>query len=946
VPPDPPVREPAGSREPAGLYGRDAEFAVLEQVAERVRAGRCAVVAIDGEAGIGKTTFLRAFLEGLPGFTVLRAAAVPAEAEVGYGILQQLLADAGPDLLARYPLLAGPLRSDVAPLAVGADLLVLLGDLQAAGPVALVVDDVQWADEPSLDALGFVARRLRADRVVVLFTCRTGGPTRAGTDLRIAGGRDEPARIRLRGLDPAEVAALANATLGRPLSRAAAVWLCAHTQGHPLYLRALLSELTPEQLEDTGQRLPVPRSLTATIQARLARLPEPSRRLLEALAVLDARCPLARVAQLAGVAEPALALEAALHAELVEWWPAEPLAPVAFRHPLHRDAVYTALPPTRRTELHAGAVPLVDHRAAWLHRVAAATGVDPEVAARLEEAAAEESGRGEHLTAANYLLWAAQLSDTRAEYERRLLTAALRSVLDWRMQWAVRLRAEIEGCAASALRDCVMGILATLADNELGTAHRLLTGTLRATEGRPELGWVRGLAAVFLASLNLWRGRGRETVEAGELALSTGLLDERLADVARMVIAVGRSRYGGFPAALADLAHLPAAASDVARADMESLACRGALRAVSGRLAEAADDLSTVVRLERAGAPVSMGAHGSFAYLATVRYLRGEWDDALIAAQQGMSLVESGEQVFHYGLLHLAGCFVPAGRGGWSTAQAHVAAAEQVARAVGSPQERRYAAIAAAVLAQARGEPAGMLAALAPLRGLDPAEAATEHVWWQLSWRPLLVEALTGTGFVEEAAAELDRLRAVAGGVEYLGVVLARLAGALAEARGDAPAALDAYRQGAEAAAGEEDAPLYRAMLAQAYGRLLLTEGSRRDALHWLRSAHRGFSALGAEPFARRCEAELERHGGGQRSPRGSRPGFELSDREFQVARLAERGWTNRQIAAELYVSAKTVEYHLAHVYLKLGVANRHQLRGRITAPGAETAPAPATATG
>lgn len=877
-----------------GFVGREPELARLARAADEARTGAPRLVRIEGPAGIGKTALLRRFLATKSDWTVLRAVCDPAETMLAYGVINQLWRR-GPGGAGEHDTLFD----------VGARLLATLDEAQRTGPVAVVVDDLQWADRFSLRALGFALRRLRADQVLVLLAHRSLAEPDAVEELRLADGGAAETRIVLDGLAPDEVRALAQQVTTATLPQDVTDRLHTRTRGHPLYARVLAVELLPDGEHGT-RSWPVSATLNAAVRSSLARLPEQARALVEALAVLDTRSPLRQVARVAGVTGAADALRDAIAADLVEWWPAEPHSPVELRHPLQRDAVYAALDPGRRRELHAAAQHVVDRSAAWAHRVAAATDGDPLLADELEAAAAEEHRRGRTDTAGRYLLWAAELSDTTASRERRLLTACLRSLLSWRADWARRFLAEVEGCADGPLRDCVLGILTMLDRGELTKAEHCLDRALR----HPEADWVAPHAAVFRAALALWREQPAETAAAADLALSHGQLGAADVDMVKTLVVVGRSREIGLPAALAELGH------GVLRG--EQLACRGSLRTMVGDLGGAVADLTAAIR-DRSAGTADRPALAPHSYLGVARYLRGEWADAAIAAERGVVVAETTRQSYHFSLSHLCATLTAAGTGDWPTAERHVAATVDWARRIGAPQDVRYAAIAVAVLAHARADDAAVLAALAPVR--EGAADEDHHTWWQSWWRPLLVDSLVTTGHLDEAARVLVATNRSLGDVPYLAPALARLRGRLYEARGDDHAALRAYQR---APASTGDGPLARALLEQSHGRLLLRLRRQEEAATRLRSAHERFTELGARPYAERCAADLASSGAPVTT--SSDPVGALTKREREVAHLVARGFSNERAARELHVSVKTIEYHLGRTYPKLGIRSRLEL--------------------
>ncbi|MYS80328.1 helix-turn-helix transcriptional regulator [Embleya scabrispora] len=923
----------------AGLFvGRVRESQRLDECADKARRGESWLAVVEGEAGIGKTALLRRFSADLAGFTLLWATGDPSESDLPGGVVGQLVRRLDPTLVKRFPLLAQE-TSGAPAHAVGGQLLLLLGALQEdMGPVAVVVDDLQWADTLSVQTLGFVVRRLWADRVLTVLATRPDAEGSAGVPDRLVRSSDRAVRIGLDGLDDGDVAQLARGLIEARLAPALVRRLHAYTRGHPLYLRTVLAEVPVDTLRDEAfERWPVPRSLQVGIRAQVDRLPRESVELLEAMAVLDTRVPLATAARLAALEDPARALGPALAVGLAQWWPTEPQSPVALVHALQRDAVYDAIGPERRRALHAGAAALVGTAAAWTHRVAAATSADPQLADELEQSATREASSGRNALAATRLLWASALSEHRDDRERRLLTACAQSLLTMQPVTAAKLRPQVEDCAPGPLRSCVLGVMDMTA-GRFPSGEALLNKAWRSALAEPGADWVAVLAGTFLANIMLRNGRGAETVEIARQTLTIGDLDPATTDFTRAVLATGRLWDRGPRAALRDVAHLPAESSTVPDHQLDTLATRGVLRLFLGELASARADLATVARRDRQGAGSKLGSL-TLSLMSVVDYLDGDWNAGESAADRALAIAAAQDQRIGDAAARFAAVCVQAGRGQWDAADGHVEVLSQLTQALGSPVEIVYSSLAAATLAQARADHPAMLRALEPL--LDRA-SRTEGDGIRLRFKPfwlwqqsLLVEALTGTGQLAAAARALRDLHEGYDGTGYLRIVVARLAGVLAEAEGRPRDALAIYEQavGSSAAAevhtdaAADSAPLYRAMLEQAYGRTLSATGSapRRQAAKWLTTAHGRFGALRADPFLRRCAADLSAVGLGAPAEGPDRRPV-LTERELSVAHLIAGGRTNQEAAAELYVSHKTIEYHLSNIYTKLGISSRRQL--------------------
>jgi DNA-binding CsgD family transcriptional regulator len=897
------------------FVGRAAELERVAEVITRVEAGQPWLLAIEGDPGMGKTVLARHCLAEPAGLKVLSARADQAEADLDFGIVDQLLRAAGDGSAAAA---TDGTASPISSFAVGARLLEVVGEQLAASPVAILVDDLQWADRRSVEALTFMLRRLSVDPVIAVVIYRGPADRLDEAAQRMLQSLENRLLVPLEGLGLAEVASLATALGTGSLDDQAVRRLHQGTGGHPLYLRTVLSEGSGFDPRAPG-RLVLPRSLAAAVGEHLRVLPPDTRAILEMLSVLNLRVPLAQLGQAAEVGSASAAIEPAVASGLVDRWPEEPSCPVAIRHPLVRDAIYAGITMARRRPLHARAASVVSEPASWEHRVAALDQPDEGLADQLERLAAEEAADGRLALAATHLRWASDISPIRADRERRLLTAALHLMLAEESR-GLAMRPEVEAAAPSPLRSCVLGTMA-FSSGQLREAERQFSEALEQARDAPGSRPLAALIANRLAGTYTLLGDGEKVMTFGRQALGTGGLDAAAASQTRTLIAIGASQVAGPRAALAELGHLDADPARVGPVDIDGLSFRGVFRLVAGDLGPAISDLTASLGLARRGATLTLGLRAYF-YLALAQYLAGAWDDVLLTAEQGFSAAAIHARRYELPLLHLAAGCVPAGRGATEEAERHARLAEEAAASLDYGQERVYAAVARALVCQASGDYLGMADALRPWQD-DAALDGRSRVYAVL-WRPLLAEGLVGSGQAEQADAVLAQLRAASGQVGYLAPALAWLEGWLAEQRGDPEQALRMYRRGEDTPAPQ--CPVHTGRLLLAHGRLLRRTGNRKDAVDRLRWAHDLYARLRAAPFIARTEEELAacRLPGG---PARKQPVLALTSRETEVAHLVGRGLSNPEVAAELFISRKAVEYHLGNIYAKCGLRGRQELR-------------------
>jgi len=889
---------------------------------EQARAGQPRLVLIEGPAGIGKTTLVRRFLAETDEQCVLRASGEEAEAGLPFGVLAQLLA-AAPTTPAG---LAGAEVADggpVDPLAAGAVLLDRLGALQESDPVVVVVDDLHWADQASLRALTFALRRLRVDRMLTLVLTRDVAEARLPDGLRRLLADDDTLQLRLGGLEVEELRALSGQLGHRPLSVRAAARLRTHTDGSPLHARALLEQIPAEVLDDPQVPLPAPRSFALLVLARLAACAAEVQELVAAASVLGARCRLHQAAALAKLDDPLPALEQAIAAGLLAEQPGGP--GVGFPHPLVHAAIYQQLGPARRAELHTRAASVADEEPARLrHRVCAASGPDPALAADLARAGRRDTTAGAWASAAGHLATAARLAPSRTDHEQLTLEAIECQVLTGDIADPARLTSRLRDFRETGWRSYILARLA-FAAGRLNQAEALLGDAWQRCDPATDPALGARIAGQFAGVCTL-QLRGQDAAGWAELALR--LAPEQTAtDTIHDIVLVGRGLSGHADAALAAAATLPDPAV-ASVAELDTLFGRGLVRTWTDDLAGARQDLAGVLTAAHDRSVVFRVLAATM--LGQAEYRLGCWDDAIVHCDLAVSIAADADQPGYGPLGHAITCLVRAARGQWDPAAAHAEAA-QLGAVPGNLGYIVYAATATAQLARARGQPETVVAALDPLLHLERRDGIDEPAVFP--WHDLLVDALVAVGEHDQAAAVLGPFEAMAAtrGRCSAMAAAARARANLEAARGHHARADQAFQTGL-AHAAQVDLPFDRALLQLAYGGFLRRAGKRTLAAAQLHAARATLTRLDAQPDLERCERELAACGLRPRR-RTERDTARLTPQELAVARLATAGLSNRQAARELVISVKTVEYHLGNVYAKLQISSRGQLTKRLAKP-------------
>lgn len=912
------------------FVGRTEELAAFEAALRAVQAGQPRVVLVEGEAGVGKSSLVSHFASQHPDACFLWVSGEESEMSLAWGVVDQLLAAARSAAEESAP---HAVMKDADPLTAGARLVAVLGDLQAGDKVVvLVVDDLHWSDQPSARALLFALRRMQADRVLALVTVRAGELSRLGEGWsRFASGDHRAARLRLDGLDAGDLAVMARKLGAGELTRRTATLLLDHTGGNSLHCRALLEELGQGGLARAGQDLPAPRALAAIVASRLSALTEAAQRLVTAAAVLGRRCPLAAAAALAGLADPLSALDEAAAAGLLVEDRAAPAADIAFAHSLVHAAVRDGVSPSRTRGLHRAAAMLVPGTAALAHRVAAAAGPDDSLADDLEAAARAAVTAGRTAQAAAWLAQSAAASTGRRDEERRLLDAIAVLVGCSDVAGALALWPSVAELGPSARRSALLGHLDLLCGRgSVVEAHLLEAWQAHDPDTERQVG---AAAATSLSAYLVTLQRVEEAIIWGERAIKAGGSDQRARLYALLPVALALALAGRGREALARLDALPAVAIEVPREATDGLVIRGMCRLFTDDPAGAAADLSVAVARLQAGASVRYAGQSLF-YLTAAEYRIGAWDDALLHGELAVSLAHDTDRTGEFAFTHAYAALVPAARGDWQLASAHVEASRAAARTA-TATGKTAAAMAGAELAFARGDLHEVLSSTAVARDLAQVEFPGVA-----DWRALELDALVGLGRLDDADAALAELGAVpASGLASGAMVAARLRGNLAVARGDMDGAEQAFLLAGHLARSLS-LPFQTAMLERDDGRRLRRAGDRQGAVACLRKARGQLASLGARPYVAACERELQACGA-EVAPGVALARWNLTASEAAVARLVATGRSNREVAAELFVSVKAVEFHLGHVFDKVGIRSRRALPDRLAEAAGATARKP-----
>jgi DNA-binding CsgD family transcriptional regulator len=891
------------------LRGREEQQAAIDELLERAREGGSGALVLRGEPGIGKTALLDYAADRAGGMLVLRTAGIESEAELPFAGLHQLARPA----LDRLDVLPEPQRLALSGAfglmtgSVGDRFLAGLGVLSLLSeisPVVCLIDDAHWLDRASAEALLFAARRLHRDGVAMIFAARD-----------YPGAFQTPgiAELPVGGLDAAAAAALL-ADRDVLLSRELRDQLIADTRGNPL----ALIELSAAAPQGDGLRLgrSAPMPLTSRVldafDHQIRSLPAATRSVL-LIAAADDTGDLSLLHR-AGVS--IADLNAAEERELVSI----ATGALEFRHPLIRAAAYHSATHSQRIAAHQGLAEACTgyadaDRRAW-HLAVATTSPDEQVAAELEQAGERAATRNGHAPAAAAFERAAQLSEDPAAAARRLVLAAEAAADSGQLDTA-RALAERAGRATSEVALTVrllrVRALADVADGIMRSAHALnIAGAAAIAATEPE----RALWMLMEAHQAIRQAPHDHDLIAGTVDQLDALglpEDHRLMPLVWLIKWNAAMILGSDTTKFAPLDEVIDRSRAIAlTVGPRALLIVAACVCLAGRDDAMADIAAALVAEARAGGVIGI-LPGGLCQLSWAETMLGRYTDARISATECRQLARDLGQPFWASWACGTLAYLAAVQGDEPLCRAY---AGELLPAEESVAEMAWAEAALVLLDLGYGRVTDAFERLEAV-----ASGPARHHPNVTRMAPDLVEAAVRLGRPDRAAEALMRFG------QWAPLVGQPWAEAL-QARCEALIAADAepHYQRALALHERDTRPFDRARTELVYGEWLRRERRKREARIHLHAALQAFEALGAVPWANRARSELTATG--ILAPRAAAPDIlaALTPQELQITRLAARGLQNRDIAAQLFLSPRTVAYHLYKAYPKLGVSSRGEL--------------------
>lgn len=908
------------------LAGREAELARIDRLLDDARAARSGVLVVVGEPGIGKTSLLEHAVVRADDMLALRAQGVETESELPFAALHELL---GPivDSIDEIPepqaaALRGALlletTDEVDPFAVYAAVLSTVAVASDRRPTVLVVDDAHWLDTASTEALAFAGRRLKSDCVAMLVALR---PEAASPFLRAPF-----AQLLLAALDRSAAAQLMRDARGRAPGGRVVEQLVEATGGNPLALIELATELSDGEFDGRVplRRVPPTRIVEEAFAARLGPLPHTARTALLVAAASESDDMHELLSAAVTLGSDAGGFEVAEEARIVRI----DEGTVHFAHPLLRAAVIAAASPAELRDAHRALANAVagsrgPERRAW-HLAAAALAPDEEIASALESAADSYRLRSGYLASARAVERAARLSPEDEKRAGRLVAAARSARRAGRAPWAsemlaeavvlttdpaVRTEIEFQRAAIEAWQgslESAQGRYVRVADQIEGAEPARAAAALAYAAALSVVGGdtAGALATTRRAAALVERAAVDEKTEAqvletlGCVLLLRGESDEGLALIRRVA---SWFEERGDPA------------------DSEYVA--GCLIWIE-EYARARQLLEALVDAARRGGDLRTLAE-ALEILSDLEFRTGRWSAALAAAAESTRLAEDTDQTVQLAYSLAALAVIEAAHGD-EVCVGHAERARALATEYGLAVLTEFIGFALGLFELGTGSPERAAAHLDEVARYTERTGRGEPA--VLPWAGDRIEALLLSNRVneaEEGLATLERQAAATGRV-WAHAAAARCRGLLAEDSEFAEHFEDALRWEARA-----PVPFERARIELGFGQRLRRARRRSESRAHLRSALRLFESLGARPWVERTRRELQASGETMR-PRDAAAADVLTSHELQVALLVASGASNREAAARLFLSPKTIESHLSSVYRKLGVRSRVALAQRM----------------
>jgi DNA-binding CsgD family transcriptional regulator len=902
------------------LYGRDDERATIGALLEGARVSQSGALVLRGEAGIGKSALLEDARDRAADMHVLAARGVDSESELPFAALQQLVRPALEHIDALPAPQAAALRAALGLTEAAAEerflvfsaCLSLLSELAEQRPLLCLVDDAHWLDAASSDALQFVARRLDAEGIVLLFAAREG-------EGRVFEAAGIPS-LRLKGLD-AEAATTLLERDGITAAPAVRDVLLAQTGGNALALVELPLALSDRQLageEPLPEVLPMTRQLERVFNDRVRQLPDDTRLVL-LLAAADDSEDLALVTRAgARLGANISAFDAAEQAELVTIYGTR----LEFRHPLIRSAVYGAATSGEQRDAHRVLAELLAEsgdqadRRAW-HLASSALEPDEQVVEALVDAAERAEERAGHMAAAKALRRAAELSDDTSRRGRLLVRAASNLSLSGRDEHAVALANQaLEVVAEPELR-AELAHVHELAAVRRGRPHDVVSILVEAAREVAPLDSAKATQLLVDAADAVWQGGDRAgyldvAALAATIAPPAGDETSRMfaASLAGFAAMIERNTVKGVPL-LREVAAWGDATTEPRQVIWASYAAQWL--GDEERFGVLIDRAAALAR-ERGELGILADALGM---RAGQRALTQHFDEAAVAASEAVQLARelNARNLELYPLAALA--IVSAVRGVDEEAVSHAESVLGLATANGLRLRASMAVYALALLDLGRARWPEALERLQSF--LADESGSLDPVVGPIF--PDLIEAAIRASKTEEAEAALPLFEAWVG---YAGAPSAQPRLAVSRALlSDGEQAAEYYEEALEL--GELGRPFDFARTRLLYGEHLRRIRRRSDSRVQLRAALEAFERLRAEPWAERARAELRASGGTARK-RDASAADPLTPQEVHIARLVSSGLTNKEVAAQLFLSPRTIDAHLRNIFGKVGVRSRTQL--------------------